>query len=923
MGTIKNFRTTADVTMNTRLKDGGIYIDWASLTDIRVWIYSDAQKALAGRVDVTIDQQDSTKAVLVYAGTKAQYPGVNRLIVQARYNGSLKTYDKPVFNFVPRTAEATGNVTIDEPETDVEIVVQDVSSSILDATILAALAAADRANEAAEAAEHMTDIHQGPPGPAGKAPYIDETTGNWFVWDDDEDAYVDSEIHAQGVAGNGIASWSVVESEEDGGSNVVTVTFTDGNSETFTYKNGHTGATPQISIGTVETGAAGSEAEASMGGTAAAPLLNLKIPKGDPGVAEVCYKHVTTLPTAAAGTMNALYLVDTQTANVYDVYYTSYDGSAYSWVQLGTTTVNLSDYATKTELNQLEAKVDGYEEEELTAQTLTANKYYNLNSSTLPTGTNSSSTGCYCAKISVTPGEKYRIIGTKTNSSAARLYATGDSDLGRLRYSTTGSGQSVTVDLTIEAGEAYLYVNLGGYDSQTDGFWKVTSRHIDGLSDEVEDLDDRVTALENAPGVSVVDALDSTSTTNALSANQGRVLNEDINGVTTATYIDQEIIPLKYFNTENSRVPAKSNLANATSTYCVYLDVTPGEVYRIYGKGNSGTTQLYALADADRYVVEDGTPGVAMNTRTTPLDLTIPEGVAILVVNLYQYDSDTDKVQKVVSVTTDCVKTRLTALEDGMSDAIPLSGKKVMFFGDSVTEFTYGGKGLVSYFAEASHADCYKAAVGGSRLSQRTTPVDTPTTENQARAALDICNMVKAWCEEDYTKQDAAVAYLDQYSSRVNALKNNPISGVDIVFFASGGNDLSAGVPFGNDDDTSLTTINGAINEIVTMLLTANPALKIYVYSPLVSYRNNTRDDEHWSDNWIYTTYNKTKPELIELIEKRVKAWHIPYINLYWNLGWNQLNFSTYYVSTDGTHPYKGFDVLGRRIYQQVVSLIQ
>jgi len=40
------------------------------------------------------------------------------------------------------------------------------------------------------------------------------------------------------------------------------------------------------------------------------------------------------------------------------VYYTSYDGSAYSWVQLGTTTVNLSDYATKTELNQLEAEMD-------------------------------------------------------------------------------------------------------------------------------------------------------------------------------------------------------------------------------------------------------------------------------------------------------------------------------------------------------------------------------------------------------------------------------------------------------------------------------------------------------------------------------------------------------------------------------------
>ena len=363
MGTIKNFRTTADVTMNTRLKDGGIYIDWAGLTDIRAWIYSDAQKALAGRVDVTIDQQDSTKAVLVYAGTKAQYPGINRLIVQARYNGSLKTYDKAVFNFVPRTAEATGNVTIDEPETDVEIVVQDVSSSILDATILAALAAADRANEAAEAAEHMVDIHTGPQGPAGKSPYIDETTGHWFIYDDETGEYVDSGNVAKGDTGNGIASWTVVESQEDGGSNTVTVTFTDGTSETFTYKNGHTGATPNLTIGTVETGAAGSQAEATITGTAANPVLNLRIPQGVPGVVQAKYVEVDTLPTASASTMNALYLVPSQVQGSYDIYYTSQDGrETYSWVFLCGTTIQLSDYATKAEVDQLEHEVkeDGF-----------------------------------------------------------------------------------------------------------------------------------------------------------------------------------------------------------------------------------------------------------------------------------------------------------------------------------------------------------------------------------------------------------------------------------------------------------------------------------------------------------------------------------------------------------------------------------
>ena len=244
MGTINlpNFRTTADVTMNTKLKDGGVYIDWAGLTDIRAWIYSDAQKALAGRADVTIDQEDSTKAVLVYAGTKAQYPGINRLIIQARYNGSLKTYDRPVFNFVARTAEATGNVTIDEPETDVEIVVQDVSSSILDATILAALSAADRANDAAEAAEHMADIHQGPPGEDGKSPYIGEN-GHWYEWDETAQEYVDTETEAQG----------------------------------------ETGTTPDITIGTVTTAEPGTPAAATMTGTPEAPVLNLTIPKGVAG----------------------------------------------------------------------------------------------------------------------------------------------------------------------------------------------------------------------------------------------------------------------------------------------------------------------------------------------------------------------------------------------------------------------------------------------------------------------------------------------------------------------------------------------------------------------------------------------------------------------------------------------------------------
>lgn len=114
------------------------------------------------------------------------------------------------------------------------------------------------------------------------------------------------------------------------------------------------------------------------------------------------------------------------------------------------------------------------------------------------------------------------------------------------------------------------------------------------------------------------------------------------------TPVEQELIADKYNNTNNSRVSTEANLADADGTYCCYLyPVTEGEVYRIYGKGDNGAHQLYALADADRYVVTGGTPGEALNTRTTPLDIVIPSGVARLVINLYQYNSAYDKVQKI------------------------------------------------------------------------------------------------------------------------------------------------------------------------------------------------------------------------------------------------------------------------------------
>lgn len=124
---------------------------------------------------------------------------------------------------------------------------------------------------------------------------------------------------AQGVkgdTGNGIAS-TVLNQDY-----TLTITFTDGTSYTTTSirgeqgikgDTGNTGATPNMSIGTVQTLTPGSPATASITGTPEAPVLNLGIPKGDTGSVSGIYgstipmspQDQTTIATAIDGKVSS------------------------------------------------------------------------------------------------------------------------------------------------------------------------------------------------------------------------------------------------------------------------------------------------------------------------------------------------------------------------------------------------------------------------------------------------------------------------------------------------------------------------------------------------------------------------------------------------------------------------------------------
>lgn len=124
----------------------------------------------------------------------------------------------------------------------------------------------------------------GPEGPPGKSPEI--RNGTWWVWDEEEQKWVDTGILAAGK--NGISP-KVATQPVTGGTRVI---ITDADGEKFfdvlNGKNGNpgkNGETPNITIGRVDTLPSGSKATAEITGQTPSLTLNMGIPQGREGPA--------------------------------------------------------------------------------------------------------------------------------------------------------------------------------------------------------------------------------------------------------------------------------------------------------------------------------------------------------------------------------------------------------------------------------------------------------------------------------------------------------------------------------------------------------------------------------------------------------------------------------------------------------------
>lgn len=253
--------------------------------------------------------------------------------------------------------------------------------------------------------------------------------------------------------------------------------------------------------------------------------------------------------------------------------------------------------------------------------------------------------------------------------------------------------------------------------------------------------------------------------------------------------------------------------------------------------------------------------------------------------------------------------------EDAHDVGYSWSGKTIVCFGDSLTENGESDtkKRYSDYIEELTGASVINVGVGGTQLRQRTTPVANPSNSTQAYAALDIVNMVKAACEQEFSKQVSAASYLatnvgDDNRTIVERLSNIDWSKVDAVTFFAGTNDWNNdSSPWGDADSSDINVTFGAINEIVRMIMTTYPHIKIYWFSPIVRWLASSLD-ERISSNWsdVFERGGTTLKEFSANLMSVVASNHLPICDMYNTLGWNMYNFSLFFNDNDGTHPRKG-----------------
>lgn len=370
------------------------------------------------------------------------------------------------------------------------------------------------------------------------------------------------------------------------------------------------------------------------------------------------YVVASALPTADASTMGKVYLVpsaDPDTRNIKDEYVTIFEGGTYKWEQIGSTAIDLSGYVTTQALN---SALSNYTTTAILTSLL-AGKMDKVvgapagNIAVLDSAGNVTDSGkkpsdfADATQFATLKTQVESIIGVDANFKG--IFATS----AELPVVTTAAWAMVGNDLT--ALDAYVITEGGSWAKFGSATYDFSGK--------------QVTISQNTQTGGYDIAVGGGTPTNVAGQSDLKDLDGQINGSTTQ---EERIIPEtdftadRYYNLTDAIVGEAYTESGGTSsdTYRIKIQVSEGEIYKIYGKGKSAANGIYALLGEGGIVLaKEGN----VNYRTTPKTIEVTED-GLLYVNLTSYDAATDKVVFVTTTQVKGLDEKVSEIEDTISD---------------------------------------------------------------------------------------------------------------------------------------------------------------------------------------------------------------------------------------------------------------
>lgn len=237
--------------------------------------------------------------------------------------------------------------------------------------------------------------------------------------------------------------------------------------------------------------------------------------------------------------------------------------------------------------------------------------------------------------------------------------------------------------------------------------------------------------------------------------------------------------------------------------------------------------------------------------------------------------------------------------------SLPLEGKNVVVFGDSLIGMYRGDTSATAHIANVTGATVYNVGFGGCRMS---------THPTHGYAEFSMWALADAVATGTWTSQDAyASSGSDYFPEQLATLKGIDFNTVDYVVIHYGTNDFGGGVAIGaSSAATDHSTLCGAARYSIEKLLKAYPKLRIFISLPVYRY---------WESDGIiiyadtYTNSQNNKLyECVNALRDVAKEYNLPIIDGYYELGINKVNASTFLL--DGTH----HNAVGRKRFGQFIG---